>query len=139
MCCIVHYCMQHQHTYVLSQYRLRLMKKRKTIMVSIIEINRTILMCEWTIPLLVSLDISTRVTSKLTTGFTVHVADNGYVMWMICKSEGWSNKVINLCVIYQAQPMIYMSDLNKGWHGAVSQILLSVTDMLAQKISSHNY
>ena len=103
------------------------------------EINRAILMCEWPMALLVSLDIGTRVTSKLTTGFTVHVADNVSVMWMICKSEGWSNKVINLCVIYQAQPMIYMSDLNKGWHGAVSQILLSVTDMLAQKISSHTY
>ena len=88
----------------------------------------------------VSLDIGTRVTSKLTTGFTVHAADNVSVMWMICKSEGWSNKVINLCVIYQAQPMIYMSDLNKGWQGAVSQIILGVTEyMLAQKISSHTY
>ena len=101
------------------------------------EINRAILMCEWPMALQVSLD--TRVTNKLTTGFTVHVADNGSVMWMICKFEGWSNKVINLWLIFQAQPMIYMSDLNKGWQGAVSQILLSVTDMLAQKISSHNY
>jgi len=30
--------------------------------------------------LLESLDIGTRVTNKLTTGFTVHFADNGSVM-----------------------------------------------------------
>ena len=107
--------------HLLSQYStiqrsLRLMKKRKTNIVSIMEINRAILMCEWTIPLLVSLDIGTRVTSKLTPGFTVHVADNGSVLWIICKFESWSNKVINLCVIYPAQPMMYryITDLNKG-------------------------
>ena len=69
------------------------------------EINRAILMCEWTMPLLVSL------VNKLTTGFTVHFADNGSVMW-ICKSKGWSYQVINLCVIYPSQPMMYISDLN---------------------------
>ena len=31
-------------------------------------------------PLLVSLDIGTRVTNTLTTGFAVHFADNGSVM-----------------------------------------------------------
>ena len=41
-------------------------------------------------------------------------ADNGSVMWITCKSEGWSNQVINLCVIYPAQAMKYTSDLNKG-------------------------
>jgi len=75
-------------------------------------LNNAILICEWTMPLLVSLDIGTRVTNTLTTGFTVHFADNGSVMWIICKSTGWRNKVINVCVIYPAQPMIYMSDLN---------------------------
>ena len=35
-------------------------------------------------------------------------------MWIICKSKGWSNQVINICVIYPAQPMMYMRDLNKG-------------------------
>ena len=63
-------------------------------------------------PLLVSLDIDTRVTNTLTTEFTVHFADNGSVMWIICKSEGWSNQVNNLCVIYQAQPVMFMSDIN---------------------------
>ena len=76
------------------------------------QIHRAIFMCEWTMPLLVSLDIGTRVTNKLTTGFTVNFADNGFVMWIICKSEGWSNQVINHCVMYPAQPMMFMSDLN---------------------------
>ena len=52
--------------------------------------------------LLYSFDIGTCVTNKLTTGFTVHFADNGSVMWIICKSKGWSNQVINLCVIGDA-------------------------------------
>ena len=63
------------------------------------ELKRAILMCA-------------RVTYKLTTGFTVHFVDNGSVMWILCKSEGSSNQVINLCVIYPTQPMMYMSDLN---------------------------
>ena len=52
--------------------------------------------------LLVSFNIGTRVTNKLTTGFTVNLADNGSVMWIICKSKGWSNQVINLCVMGDA-------------------------------------
>ena len=35
-------------------------------------------------------------------------------MWIICKSKGWSNQVINLCIIYTTPPMVYMSDLNEG-------------------------
>jgi len=71
-------------------------------MVSIMEIKTAILMCEWTMSLLYSFDIGTCVTNKLTTGFTVHLADNGSVMWIICKSKGWSNQVINLCVMGDA-------------------------------------
>ena len=71
-------------------------------------------MCEWNMSLLVSLDIGTRVTNKYTTGFAVHFVDNGSVMWIICKSKGWWNKVINVCVFYPAQHMMYMNDLNKG-------------------------
>ena len=41
-------------------------------MVSIMEINSVILMCECTMPLLVSLDIDTRVTNRLTPGFALH-------------------------------------------------------------------
>ena len=81
-------------------------------MVSIMEINRAILMFEWTMSLLVSLDIDTRVNNTLTAGFTVHFVDNASVMWIICKSKDWSNQVITLCVIYHAQPMMFMSDLN---------------------------
>ena len=58
--------------------------------------------------------LGTRVTNRLTTVFTVHFADNGSVMWIICKFEGWSKNVINLCVIYPAQHMLYMRDLDKG-------------------------
>ena len=82
-------------------------------MVSIMEMNRAIVMCEWIMSLLFSIDIGTHITNTLTTEFTVHFADNGSVMWMICKCEGWSNTVINLFVIYPTQPMVYVSDLNK--------------------------
>ena len=64
--CIVNYFMQHQQTNVPSQYptiKKSLRENRYTKTVRVMEINRAILMCEWTMPLLVSLDIGTHVTN----------------------------------------------------------------------------